>query len=100
MDGINVQIPFQQPGLGISRSVLDDIFARGTRVRQGYTVREVKRSNSGFIVDGIACSVVVDASGKLGRFSRRRRVDEFGVQYTDPQSRGSTLDFWFFADRY
>jgi len=98
--GVEMEIPFERPGLGISRCALDEIFARGARVRQGHTVREVKRSNAGFAVDGIDCSVVIDASGKLGRFTQRRRADEFGIQYTKPQARGSVLDFWFFDEGY
>src|SRR5262249_36908491 len=42
----------------------------------------------------------IDASGKLGRFTKRRQADEFGVQYSEPRTRGDVLDFWFFADGY
>jgi len=97
---VEVEIPFGRPALGVSRSVLDDILARGARVQQGYTVRKVKRCNAGFEVDGVRCSVVIDASGKLGRFTKRQHVDEFGIQYSELQSRGSVLDFWFFENGY
>jgi flavin-dependent dehydrogenase len=97
---VDVKIPFDRPGLGISRSALDDIFARAARVQQGHTVREVRRSNGGFTVDGICCSVVIDASGKLGRFTKRQSVGEFGIQYVEPQPSSSVLDFWFFEDGY
>src|SRR5205085_2857588 len=50
-EGIDVTIPFERPGLGISRSVLDDIFARASRVRQGHGVCQVKRRNAEFLVD-------------------------------------------------
>src|SRR5262249_27639276 len=84
-----LEIAFGRPALGISRNVLDDILARGARVQQGVPVRSVKRCNAGFDVDGFRCSVVIDASGKLGRFTKRQRVDEFGIQYSEAQSRGS-----------
>jgi len=98
--GVEVEIPFDRTALGVSRSVLDDILARGAPVQQGYTVREVKRFHGGFEVDGFRCLVVIDASGKLGRFTKRQQVDEFGIQYSELQGRGSVLDFWFFEDGY
>src|SRR5262249_13936139 len=98
--GIEVEIAFGRPAFGVFRNVLDDILARGARVQQGVPVRSVKRCNAGFDVDGFRCSVVIDASGKLGRFTKRQRVDEFGIQYSEAQSRGSVLDFSFFEDGY
>jgi flavin-dependent dehydrogenase len=96
----DVEIPFDRPGLGISRSALDTIFSRAAGVREGWNVRDVRRTNRAFYVDGIACSVVVDASGKLSRFTKRESVEEFGIQYVEPNARGSVLDFWFFDDGY
>jgi flavin-dependent dehydrogenase len=93
-------VPFKQSGLGISRFVLDEILARAAHVEQGHAVREVRRVSGGFVVDGIHCAVAVDASGKLGRFTKRQVVPEFGVQYVEPQSQGSVLDFSFFEDGY
>jgi flavin-dependent dehydrogenase len=98
--GTESEILFEHAGLGISRSALDEIFARHDGIQQGYAVREVKRSNGGFTVDGICCSVVIDASGKLGRFTKRQNAFEFGIQYVEPEPRGSVLDFWFFDDGY
>jgi len=95
-----VEIPFDRPGLGISRSALDDIVARGSRVEQGWNVREVLRTADGWAIDGIHCSVVIDASGKLGRFTKRQSVEEFGIQYLEPESQGSVLEFSFFEDGY
>lgn len=97
---VDRKIPFDRPGLGISRNVLDATLAHGVRIQQGCTVQEVKRVRGGFSVDGMHCRVAIDASGKLGRFTRRRRTDEFGVQYPEPQSLGRVLDFWFFEDGY
>lgn len=95
-----VEIPFERPGLGISRSALDEIVARTPHVRQGCGVRSAERTRQGFAVNGVECTVVVDAAGKLSRFTRRESVGEFGIQYTEPTARGDVLDFWFFEDGY
>jgi flavin-dependent dehydrogenase len=95
-----IEIPFQRPGLGVSRSTLDGVLARGAQVRQGCSVREVKAEGRGFRVDEIACSAVIDASGKLSRFTKRRPVEEFGVQYLGDRRCGSMLEFSFFDDGY
>ena len=104
MDSADVEIPFARAGLGISRSCLDEIVARGIQVSEHRTVLEVCRTDAGFRVQGsgfeAACSVLVDASGKLGRFTRRKSADEFGIQYFDGEARGNVTDFWFFEDRY
>jgi len=88
---VQVEIPFERPGLGISRSALDEIVARGARVEQGHAVRDV---------DELGCSIVIDAAGKLSRFTRRRSVEEFGIQYVEPEGVGSVLEFSFFEDGY
>lgn len=100
IDSTTVEIPFERPGLGISRSALDEIVARGAPVQQDCAVREIRRDGNRFVVDGIRCSVVIDASGKLSRFTKRAGVEEFGIQYAERQSRGPVLDFWFFQDGY
>jgi flavin-dependent dehydrogenase len=96
----DVEIAFKRPGLGISRSVLDSVLARIPQVEQGRSVLSVRQVDSGFDVDGVACSVVIDAAGKLSRFTRRSPVDEFGVQYDEQGGRGSVLDFWFSEEGY
>src|SRR5205823_9601715 len=88
-----VMFPFERPGLGISRSTLDDVVARGARVEQGRAVNEVGREGRGFRVDGMACSVVIDAAGKLSRFTKRNTVDEFGIQYIPRGTPTPGLDF-------
>jgi flavin-dependent dehydrogenase len=100
VESVNVKIPFRRAGLGISRSALDDVVARGARVKQGCAVCEVRREDGAFHVDGMACSVVIDAAGKLSRFSRRRSVEEFGIQYLQSGTLGGVLDFSFFEDGY
>jgi flavin-dependent dehydrogenase len=103
MGSVEVDVPFERPGLGISRSALDRIVA-GSLVNEGWAVSRVARTDDGFVVSGagfeVSCSVVVDAAGKLSRFSPKRREEEFGIQYTEDEARGQVLDFWFFEDGY
>src|SRR5262245_27758448 len=47
---IRVDIPFERPGLGISRSGLDSILAEGAQVEQGWAVQEVRREGAEFRV--------------------------------------------------
>ena len=55
---------------------------------------------SGFVVDDIECSVVIDAAGKLSRFTRRQPVDEFGIQYVEDEGLGAVLNFQFSENGY
>lgn len=97
----DVKVGFYRPGLGISRAALDQILSRVPEVEQGTSVRDVRRRADGFIVNhNTRCSVVIDAAGKLSRFTKRRSVTEFGVQYIEDCSRGPVLDFWFRQDGY
>ena len=97
---VELEIPFERPGLGISRSTLDALLARGARVKQGCPVHEVERNGRVFRVNGMECSVVIDAAGKLSRFTKRQSVDEFGIQYVEGGSQGPVLNFSFFEDGY
>jgi len=94
---------FERPGLGISRKTLDALLAAGAPVQYG-TVRELRRSADGFrmrVDDAeFLAKVVVDAAGKLSRFTPLRPSNEFGVQFYQPAPRGDVLDFWFFQDGY
>jgi flavin-dependent dehydrogenase len=67
-------------------------------------VRDIRKSDSGFDVETSAgrvkAAVLIDAAGKLSRFTTRKTAPEFGVQYFEPEPRGSALDFWFFKDGY
>jgi flavin-dependent dehydrogenase len=98
--GHEIEIPFERPGLGISRTVLDEVVARGANVVQGCHVHQVVADGVGFQVDDVACSAVVDAAGKLSRFTKRRAVEEFGIQYFGSEACGNVLDFSFFEDGY
>jgi len=99
--GIPVELP--RPGLGISRGTLDAVLAGHSGIHQGF-VRSVQSTGDTFKVqlDGgeVSTRVVVDAAGKLSRFSQRATVPQFGVQFYQPGTRGDVLDFWFFEQGY
>ncbi len=95
-----VEFPFKRRGLGISRTVLDEVVAGHTRVKQGCGVHEVKRHGRMFHVNGMECSVVIDAAGKLSRFTKRRGAGDFGIQYVEPGTQGPVLKFSFFDHGY
>src|SRR2546428_13891002 len=88
--------PFELPGLGISRSTLDDVAARGARVEQGCAVHEVTREDRGFGVDGMACSVVIDAAGKVGRVTKGDKGRGFGDPKIWPGTPKAGFYFSFF----
>jgi flavin-dependent dehydrogenase len=102
-DDQEFEIPFPRPGLGISRNVLDATLANSA-VQQGIAVHDIRKTDNGFDVQTSAgpvkAAVLIDAAGKLSRFTRRKTGQEFGVQYFEPEPRGSALDFWFFNDGY
>ena len=104
VDSLEVEIPFSRAGLGISRSALDEIVARGAAIDQGVTVTNVIRKGNGFVVLGagveVASRIVIDASGKLSRLTRRSSVGEFGIQFFEAGTQPGILDFWFFDDGY
>jgi flavin-dependent dehydrogenase len=91
-------------GLGVSRSLLDNVMSASPGILQGHAVRQVLRRNGGFVLTGesfeVSCRILIDASGKLSRFTQRRTAPEFGVQYVEPEARRSVLDFWFFENGY
>jgi flavin-dependent dehydrogenase len=96
---------FREPGgLGISRSMLDFILADRPQIHQGQGVVEVIPRDGRFILLGesfeVSCRVLIDAAGKLSRFTKRQSAEEFGIQYEEPEDRGSVMDFWFFQDGY
>src|SRR5262249_49322823 len=92
------------PALGISRSALDHIIALAAPVQEETIVENAAENDDGFIVttnrEKVRARVVVDAAGKLSRFTTREAAPEFGVQYLEDGTRGSGRDFWFFKDGY
>jgi flavin-dependent dehydrogenase len=103
MRGREMSASLPRPGLGISRKALDAVMADHPSVQHG-VVHSVQRHEKEFCVDTdsgkITARVVIDAAGKLSRFTRRRTVPQFGVQFYEEQSRGDCLDFWFFDGGY
>jgi flavin-dependent dehydrogenase len=102
---IETEFKFREPrGLGITRASLDAIMADRPQIHQGHGVVEVICRDGQFILLGeafeVSCRILIDAAGKLSRFTRRRSADEFGIQYEEPKARGSIMDFWFFQGGY
>jgi flavin-dependent dehydrogenase len=100
---VDESLPLPKPGLGISRRALDEILASHPAVVKA-SVRDVRRVDDEFRVqleDGeVSARVVVDAAGKLSRFTKRVAVGQFGVQFYEKEPRADVLDFWFFRDGY
>ena len=103
MSGREALVELPRPGLGISRKTLDAVMADHPGIQRG-TVRTVRHDGEKFhvLVDSgeLSTRVVIDAAGKLSRFTRRRSVPQFGVQFYEERSRGDVLDFWFFKEGY
>src|SRR5262245_56066979 len=103
-DDHEFEIPFPRPGLGISRNTLDAILAKHPPLQQGIAVLDIRKTDRGFDVQTstgpVKTNILIDAAGKLSRFTPRKTALEFGVQYVEPETRGSALDFWFFKDGY
>ena len=104
VSGGETVIPLARCGLGISRMALDDVTARRAPVLQDAAVHQVTSRENGFVVRTndaeFHSRILVDAAGKLSRFTRRLAVPEFGIQRLSKGSRGSALDFWFFEQGY
>ncbi len=105
----DIDIPFDEPGLGVSRERLDQILAIAAGVCSGHFVERVEPLKKGFRVHGTAsegrtfqldADIVIDAAGKISRFTRRRTVSQFGVQYYEQRPTDSTLEFSFFEGGY
>jgi flavin-dependent dehydrogenase len=99
-----VRFDLPQSGLGISRRTLDAVVANGAPIERG-NVTEVRTVSNGFELDVegsvIRSRVVIDAAGKLSRFTPHAAEAEFGVQfYDDGFAEEGTLSFWFFNDGY
>lgn len=102
--GADFTIPFRPFGLGISRRTLDHLLAESAGVRRG-TVTHVHPYGDGFRIgfadeSEFTCRAVVDAAGKLSRFTRRIAAGEFGVHSDEIGETTDGIDFWFFEDAY
>ncbi|MBI4473513.1 MAG: FAD-dependent monooxygenase [Acidobacteria bacterium] len=103
--GADFRIRFDSPGLGISRRVLDHILAKRAGVEDQTSVAAVERQSQRFRValqdrEPVECRVVVDAAGKLSRFTKRLCVEEFGVHLEESAAPTDAIDFWFYEDAY
>lgn len=103
MGSFEALLPLPRAGLGISRRALDRLIADHPGVQHA-AVLDVRRDGERFRVQldraEISATVVVDAAGKLSRFTERRAVPQFGVQFYETDSHGDVLDFQFFEDGY
>ena len=97
--GVDRTISLPRPGLGISRKTLDALFAEHPGVQQG-TVRSVEGETIQIDETEVRAKVVIDAAGKLSRFTRHAYSEDFGVQFDAPAMPAGVLDFWFFDDGY
>lgn len=104
-----MDIPFERLALGFSRQRLDSILARRAGVHTGCSVEWVRPRADKFAVgltrtDGgpeeVICEVVIDAAGKLSRFSPLRSRPQYGVQFHERRRNGAVLDFRFFDGGY
>jgi flavin-dependent dehydrogenase len=103
--GADFTIPFDPAGLGISRRRLDHLLAAAAPVEEKTAVTGVTREDGRFRVsfvdhDDVRCRILVDAAGKLSRFTRRVAVDEYGVQAEEEAPPQDGIDFWFYEDAY
>ena len=103
LQDLAICVDLPRPGLGVSRKTLDAAMANHPGVQQG-AVHKVERAGDTFRVGlaeaEVSARVVIDAAGKLSRFTPRRAAPQFGVQFYEPDSCGGILDFWFFKDGY
>jgi len=106
--GLEVEIPFRQSGLGVSRRKLDSVLGDHRGVQHGNVLSAERQPDGRFRLrlsgqsDGseIFARVLIDAAGKLSRFAKTVPSPQFGVQFYEEESRGDVMDFWFFADGY
>jgi flavin-dependent dehydrogenase len=103
MGGREIQFALPRRGVGVSRKTLDAVVANHPAVHHA-AVREVRRIGGTFRIrvdeSEMSARMVIDAAGKLSRFTSRRVSQQFGVQFYEKDSRGDVLDFWFGDQAY
>jgi flavin-dependent dehydrogenase len=104
-EGMELDIPFRRAGLGVSRRTLDAMLGDHSAVEQGNVLSAERQDDGRFRIhmnDGseISAKVLIDAAGKLSRFTEMHASPQFGVQFYEMESRGDVMDFWFFSDGY
>lgn len=103
-----IEIPFSEPALGFSRERLDALLAGRAGVEHGCLAESVRRDAGVFITEfsgpsgrfEVSSKVIVDAAGKLSRFTHRLQTSHYGVQYHEEGNNSSVLDFEFFDGGY
>ena len=97
--GVDVILELPRPGLGISRRTLDALLANHPAIEKG-TVRSVDGFTLKLDHTEVRARVIIDAAGKLSRFTDHQDTSDFGVQFYESAPPNGILDFWFFADGY
>jgi len=103
--GREVDVSFRRAGLGVSRRTLDAVLGDHPAIEHGNVLTAERQSDGRFRIrlsDGLEFSakILIDAAGKLSRFSKMESSPQFGVQFYEGESRGDVMDFWFFPDGY
>jgi flavin-dependent dehydrogenase len=104
-EGMELDIPFRRAGLGVSRKTLDAVLGDHSAVVYGNVLSAKRQPDGPFRIcmnDGseLFANVLIDAAGKLSRFTEMHASPQFGVQFYEAESRGDVMDFWFFSDGY
>jgi flavin-dependent dehydrogenase len=104
-EGMELDIPFRRAGLGVSRKTLDAVLGDHSAVVYGNVLSAERQPDGRFRIcmnDGseLFANVLIDAAGKLSRFTKMHASPQFGVQFYEAESRGDVMDFWFFSDGY
>jgi len=104
-EGMEFDIPFRRAGLGVSRKKLDATLGDHSAVVHGNVLSAKCQPDGRFRIcmnDGseLFANVVIDAAGKLSRFTEMHASPQFGVQFYEAESHGDVMDFWFFPDGY
>lgn len=102
-------IPFPEPALGFSRERLDVLLASKAGVEHGCKVEGVRKVSDGFVLTvlnpagdpfEVFSRIILDAAGRLSRFTRMVPSAQYGVQYHRAGEKSSILDFEFFEGGY
>jgi flavin-dependent dehydrogenase len=104
-EGMEFDISFRREGLGVSRRTLDAVLGDHSAVVRGNVLSAERQPDGRFRIcmnDGseLFANILIDAAGKLSRFTEMHASPQFGVQFYEAESRGDVMDFWFFSDGY
>lgn len=103
------EILFDEPGLGFSRERLDWILSGAAGVRIRHSVEKVQAHMGSFRIRvtgpdsirmDVQCDVIIDAAGRLSRFTSRSSRPQYGVAFHTPGAENEALSFGFFKGGY